>query len=120
MIPSIMCFIINMLIYQHVRSSSRRIQPQTILNDIQQSKISRRDIFLIRHMILMFCIFVRGWAPVYIIPIISDYIPVKKTISEIFTVWCELALLLDMIDLFLYNHELRNYLKDICFRLFRW
>jgi hypothetical protein len=108
-----------MLIYQHVRSSSRRIQPQTILNDIQQSKISRRDIFLIRHMILMFCIFVRGWAPVYIIPIISDYIPVKKTISEIFTVWCELALLLDMIDLFLYNHELRNYLEDICFRLFR-
>ncbi len=108
-----------MLIYQYVRSSSRRIQPQTISKDIQKLKISRRDIFLIRHMILMFCIFVGGWAPVYIIPIITDYMPVKTTVSSIFTIWCELALLLDMIDLFLYNHELRNHLKDICLRLFR-
>jgi len=119
-IPSIMCFVTNMLIYHHVRSSSRRVQPETSAENVVQKKISQRDIFLIRHMVLMFCIFAGGWAPVYIIPIIEYYAPVNSIASSISTIWCELAALFDMFDLFLYNHELRKYLKDLCLRCFRF
>jgi len=119
-IPSIMCSVTNMLIYHHVRSSSHRIQPETISKNVEQTKFSHRDIFLLRHMVLMFCIFVGGWTPVYIIPVIEYYTPVNSIASSSSTIWCELSVLFDIIDLFLYNHELRKYLKDICLRCFRF
>jgi hypothetical protein len=111
-----MCLVINMLIYHHVRSSSLRVQPQIISSNIQLTKISRRDIYLLRHMVLMFCIFVAGWTPTFIIPILRYYTSIDIIINSSVIVWCELALLIDMIDLFLYNHEVRKYLKDICLR----
>ena len=118
MIPSFICLLINALIYHYVRSSSRRVQAQINSGDNQQLKISRRDIFLLRHMVLMFCIFVGGWAPIYISAFLSYYIAFEIRVFSILIIWCELALLLDMIDLFLYNHELRNYLKHTCLRTF--
>ncbi|CAF1432701.1 unnamed protein product [Adineta steineri] len=117
-VSSMMCLIINVLIYHYVRASSRRVQPQAISEHIQQTKISRRDIYLLRHMILMFCVFVGGWAPVFIIPIISHYIPIRPIVSSSITVICEVALLIDIIDLFLYNHELTKYLKYLCVQFF--
>jgi len=105
-----------MLIYDHVRSSSLRVQPQIMSSNTQLTKINRRDIYLLRHMVLMFCIFVAGWAPTFIIPILRYYTSIDTIIISSSVVWCELALLIDMIDLFLYNHEVRKYLKDICLR----
>ncbi|CAF0937562.1 unnamed protein product [Rotaria sordida] len=117
-IPSIIYFVTNILIYYHVRSSSRRIQPQTNIHNIQQIKISHRDIYLLRHMILMFCIFVAGWAPIYILPIINHFTYINLLAYGISTIWCELALLINILDLFLYNHKLRKYLKSICLECF--
>ncbi|UJR21693.1 hypothetical protein I4U23_024770 [Adineta vaga] len=112
-ISSIMCLIINMFIYHYVRSSSRRVQPQDASGNIQQIKINHRDIYLLKHMVIMFCIFVGGWAPVFIIPIIEHYTPVDQVINSISTILCELASLIDIVDLFLYNHQLRKYFKDL-------
>jgi hypothetical protein len=114
-----MCSIINKLIYNHVRSSSRRIQPSTVSGNFQQRKINSRDIVLLRHMVLMFCIFVGGWTPIFILPIIHHYMPISTIVHGCLTIWCELALLSDVIDLFLYNHELRKYLKSVYRRRFR-
>jgi hypothetical protein len=66
----------------------------------------------------MFCIFVGGWAPTFILLIIECYMPVNGIVASCLTVLCELALLFDIIVLFLYNRELRKYLKNTCRRFF--
>ena len=114
-----MSFVINILIYYYVRSSSRRVQVQNSSANVQHTKISRRDVYLFRHMVLMFCIFVGGWAPTFIAPIIGYYTSIHEVVYLSLTIWCELALLFDMIDLFLYNHEVRKYLQDLCIRCIR-
>lgn len=119
MIPVFLFIPINLLIYRHVRSSTRRIQPQAGPANVQQKKLNQRDMVLLRHMGLMFFVFIGGWAPVFLISVISDYVFVHSIIDSSFTVWCELALLFDIIDLYLYNHELRKYLKDLCQRCIR-
>lgn len=81
-----------------------------------RQKISRRDIYLLRHMVLMFCVFVGGWAPTFSMPIITYYTPINNIIFSSISIWCQLALLINIIDLFLYNHEVRKYLKEFCFR----
>jgi hypothetical protein len=118
-IPSIMFLIMNTMIYHHVRSSSRRIQPQHASGRRRSIRVSVRDLHLLRHMVLMFCIFVGGWAPSYLLPILSFYKEVNPVWSSAFSLWCELALLLDMIDLYLYNHEMSHFLQDFCLRCCR-
>jgi hypothetical protein len=113
-IPSILSLVINVLIYNYVRASSNRIQPQMIPENVQRTKFSRRDMKLVRHMISMFYIFVGGWTPIYIIPIINYYTVVNTITSLSLTILCELASFINMIDLFLYNRELRKYFKRSC------
>ncbi|CAF3228457.1 unnamed protein product [Rotaria socialis] len=116
-IPSAISFITNMLIYYHVRVSSRRVQSETSnTREIHGIKISRRDLYLLRHMVLMFCIFLGGWTPLFIIPIVHHFTPVSNILYALSALWCELALLINMIDLFLYNHKVRKYLISICLR----
>ena len=116
-IPSILFLILNILIFIYVRSSSRRVQSQIHSGENPQPKINRRDIVLLRHMILMFCIFIGGWAPVYISILLSFYITIQLRVFYILSTWCELTILIAMIDLYSYNHELRNFLEDIRLRI---
>jgi hypothetical protein len=60
----------------------------------------------------MFCVLVGGQAPSSIARIIQRYSPVSGLVMWILLVWYELALLLNMIDLFLYNREVRQYVID--------
>ncbi|CAF1177558.1 unnamed protein product [Rotaria sordida] len=118
-VPSIVFLIINILIYVTVRSLSHRIRPSSFSvtennpRNIRQERISRRDIHLFRHMIIMFLIFVGGWTPLYALFAIQTQALANIILSECFTIWCQLAFLCDIIDLYLYNHEVRNYLKII-------
>ena len=63
-------------------------------------------------MIIMFCVLVGGQAPSSIARIIQCFTPVDPLVIWILLVWYELALLLNMIDLFLYNREVRQYVID--------
>ncbi|CAF3565860.1 unnamed protein product [Rotaria socialis] len=110
-IPSILNLLINILIYNYVWASSNRIQPQMIPGNVQRTKFSRRDMKLVRHMIFMFYISVGGWTPIYIIPIINYYSVVNTMISLSLTILCKLTSFIIIIDLFLYNHDLRKYFK---------
>jgi polyferredoxin len=107
--------ILNLFIFKHVRASSRRIQAQANTNSLniimnQQPKINRRDISLLKHTICILGLFIIGWAPIYLL-IAIDYngnvIPLVYTILELLAV---ISLLSCMLDLFLYNHELRRYI----------
>jgi ABC-type polysaccharide/polyol phosphate export permease len=109
-IPSLICFIINIIIFKYVRSSTNRVQSSTaIRKNNQHQAINRRDLHLLRHMINMFCIFVGGWSPVYLYTIIISQNP-NYIILLICEILAELSLLSIIMNLFLYNHELRGYL----------
>ncbi|CAF1568837.1 unnamed protein product [Rotaria sp. Silwood1] len=118
-VPSIVFLILNIFIYATVRSSSHRIQPSSLSvmgntsRNVQQERMSRRDIHLLRHMIIMFLIFIGGWTPLYALFAIQSQVLANPMLSKCFTIWCQLAFLCDIIDLYLYNHELRNYLKTM-------
>jgi hypothetical protein len=123
-IPSIVFLITNIFIYVSVRASSHRIQPvlsitENTSDNRRPSRISQRDIHLLRHMIVMFCIFVGGWAPLYTVLAIQNQFLVNPILLACLTIWCQLALLCDIIDLYLYNHELRKYLTTIVLRCFQ-
>jgi uncharacterized membrane protein YbjE (DUF340 family) len=115
-VPASVCVVINIIIFKYVQSSSRRIQPvsrTTITNHNhgQKPKINRRDIHLLRHMIIMFFVFIVGWVPIYITSIIQLQTSVSTLTLRILSLLAGISLLCDMIDLFLYSHELRQYLQ---------
>ncbi|UJR21683.1 hypothetical protein I4U23_024760 [Adineta vaga] len=65
-IPSAICLTNNILIFQHVRSSTNRVQPSIpiptmTINKKQHPHINRRDLHLLPYMIISFCIFIGGW-----------------------------------------------------------
>lgn len=121
-IPALIFLLINIAIFTKVRSSSRRLVPvQSVTenqstNGGQTSKFSRRDLHLLRHMVLMITVFVGGWAPLYLLLGMQSQFTIDPTLSACFTIWCELALLFNILDLYLYNHEVRNYLKSLLLR----
>ena len=118
-LPSIICVTSNLLIFSYVSSSSRRVQTGTVSGEPQRRTISNRDMHLLRHMIIMFCVSVGGQIPTAITGIIATYTSVNLFISASLLVWTTLAALLTMIDLFLYNLKVRRYVAGFCCRCLR-
>jgi len=116
-VPSVITLILNLFIFKHVRDSSRRIHAQNDTTSMtvtmgQQPRISRRDISLLKHTIYIFGIFMIGWGPIFLLVAIDyhgNVIPLVYTILQLLSV---ISSLICMLDLFQYNHELRNYIKD--------
>lgn len=116
LIPVAICVTINVTIFLFVKSSSRRVHPipeesSTNQRNDQPPRLTRRDIHLLRHMIFMFLVYIIGWGPISIIPIISRYMSVSAVISRAVSFLAELSLLCDIIDLYLYSHDLREYFR---------
>ncbi|CAF1147689.1 unnamed protein product [Adineta ricciae] len=93
-VPSLVNFILNSMIFGHVRSSTRRVQPQNPSawasrittqqeNRQQAPKISRREISLLRQMIFMFAMFIGGWSPVFIVDIFLQLVNVNTMITAV-------------------------------------
>ena len=123
-VPSLINTIVNVRIFIHVRSSARRVQPQTITTltlgtNTQKQKIGRREISLLRQMIFMFTIFIGGWAPVYSIVIISFVQYLDPIITSLAVVLGELSILGIITNLFICNHDLRQYLLNKMRQVFR-
>jgi hypothetical protein len=119
-VPISVCVVINTIIFKYVQSSSNRIQPGSQLttandNNNQRWKLNRQDIHLLRHMVIMFFVFVIGWTPIYITSAISSQITVNPLILRILSLVTEISLLCDIIDLFLYSHKLKEYFQRIFF-----
>ncbi|CAF0990001.1 unnamed protein product [Adineta steineri] len=83
-VPPIVTLVLNLLIFKHAHTSSRRIQAgngitqhnttsAVITNAIKElRKASRRDLSLLKHTLVMFGILVIGWVPLYLL-IVIDY-----------------------------------------------
>jgi hypothetical protein len=104
--------ITNSIIFTYVRRSTRRVQPANGEN-AQASTLSDRDARLLKHMIFMFVVFACGWAPVYIEKMVDvSGTAVSPVAAQIFLLIPAVALLIDVADLFFYNHELRKYFTN--------
>ncbi|CAF0921719.1 unnamed protein product [Rotaria sordida] len=96
-LPSLINTVLNIKIFAYVRSSSQRIQPQVNViptndsNNIQQPIISR-------------------WVPVYLTTIISYFVHIDLIILTGTAILGQLCILSIIINLFKYNHTLREYL----------
>jgi len=113
-IPAISLVITNSIIFIYVRRSSRRVQPMNVGSD-QAVTLSRREAYLLKHMIFMLAVYLCGWAPIYIILAVSlslittAFSPVGL---QIFLTMPVVSILINVVDLFLYNHELRRYFTN--------
>lgn len=114
-LPSLVNMIFNIWIFIYVRKSSRRIQPQNISgiqsgNNHPQARVNHRDISLLKQMIFTFIMFIVGWTPALVINTITANSHVDSIIlmgSVFLSVICLVAL---MINLFIYNHDVRQFI----------
>ncbi len=58
-------------------------------------------------MIFMFCTFIGGWAPVYVILMCTGY---DKMIFEYLVIVAQMAMLAITINFFICNHQIKEYL----------
>ncbi|UJR19490.1 hypothetical protein I4U23_022619 [Adineta vaga] len=114
-VPSIMNIIFNVLIFRYVRSSSCRVQP----HNNQMMNLGRREISLLRQMIFMFITFMGGWSTSYVIVIVSQFMSLNEWIRPAMVVFSELCIVGIILNLFISNHELKNYVFDKIHRVFR-
>ena len=82
-IPAFICIITNALIYRHVLASSRRVQTSTVAPTTNTCAISRRDISLLRHMIILFLVFIVGWTPSVMVNIAEYYTAVSNLLYDV-------------------------------------
>lgn len=117
-LPAILCLIFNVLIFIRVRESLKRTQPtiQIVQNSQPQTtttvKLSHREIRLLLHALFMFSIFIVGWAPVYLVISIDYSGSVSIFVYVMLALWSEISVALIIIDLFIYNHELKDIIKQ--------
>lgn len=123
-IPAIVFFIVNVIILVTIRSSSNRVDAQPSMaiisstNRTRYKRITRRDSHLLRHMIIMVAVFVGGWTPLYTLFAIQTQPLANSMLSDVFTLLCQLALLYDIIQLYVYNREIRRFLAKSIYRCF--
>lgn len=104
--------IVNVFIYIHVRSSTRRIRPLPENNRNNTIQQRSRDIYLLKHMLFIFIVFIVGWSPTLIASL--------PGLSEVANMWIFFIVrtlpvvsgTIIGLDLFFYNRELRRYLKQ--------
>ncbi|CAF1223958.1 unnamed protein product [Adineta steineri] len=116
-VPALLNIILNTLIFTYVQSSTRRIQPQsnrasTSGPNNRQPRMSRRDMSLLKQMLVMFSMFIGGWTPILIVYTMNIAIDVDIKIIKITVLFSELCIFGIVMNLYIYNHELRHYLLN--------
>ena len=102
----------NGIVFGYARRSTRRVQSINGENALAPA-LGSRDAHILKHMIFIFVVFFCGWVPMYIIAVI-DYngTAISYVVLHGLQVLPAVSLFIDVIDLFLYNHELRRYLTN--------
>ena len=108
-VPSVSLAITNGIIFLHARRSTRRIHAMSENTDVRPA-LSQRDGRLLKHMTFMFVIYFCGWVPMYIIAAVNwNGNAISYVLHHGLTILPVISLLIDVTNLFLYNHELRRY-----------
>ena len=108
----------------YCRSSTRRVRPRIFINHIEsipidmsnndntnnKPRVSHRDIRLLKYMIYMFLTFIIGWGPFYTLMIFGHSMEIYTFAYEFLCIWAEISLVCLIVNMFIYNTELRKYL----------
>ncbi len=110
-IPTALFFFINGIILIHAHTSRRRVTASNAVNN--NPLVNNRDIRLTKRMLILLLLFIFGWSPIYIVFSIQNSYSISVEILKILP---ELSLLGEVINLLLYNREVRLYLKNHFFQ----
>ncbi|UJR16048.1 hypothetical protein I4U23_002962 [Adineta vaga] len=119
-IPVLFTLSLNVAIYKYVHSSSLRIHPQmttTAGGVIIRPKptINRRDLYLLKHTVFMFSMFIIGWTPIFSLVALDYSGNVSPLVYALLQVLSVISVFICMCDLFWCNQNLRRYIKNkIC------
>ncbi|UJR19681.1 hypothetical protein I4U23_022815 [Adineta vaga] len=110
-LPCVIHVVFNSFIFINVRSSTRRVHAETTATSVtnKSRQHNTRDVRLLKHMLFIFVVFISGWSPFFILSTISINAP--EWINSLLQMLPVFSLLINIVDLFLYNHDLRQYLK---------
>ncbi|CAF1249868.1 unnamed protein product [Adineta steineri] len=109
-LPAIFLAITNSIIFKFVRRSTRRVLPMNNEHQTPATSLNHRDARLLKHMLFMFAAFFCGWIPVYIMSVIYwDGKGISNVAYHGVLMLPIVGLVIDIVELFLYNHELRTY-----------
>jgi hypothetical protein len=102
------------MIFVKVRSSSRRVHAAITTMPVatNSKQQNARDVHLLKHMLFISVIFIIGWAPIYIISVVKLPLNMPYWIYSLLQIFPVLSSLINIVDLFLYNNDLRQYLKQ--------
>ncbi|CAF1306970.1 unnamed protein product [Adineta steineri] len=104
-------FNIYQLIVIYAYTSTRRLaSAQGTIAIIRNPSLSKRDTYVLKHMFFMFIVYVAGWAPIFFC-IVLEPPWFNYLIFSFMQLLPQLSMLIDILDLIFYNHDLRNYLK---------
>jgi hypothetical protein len=98
--------IMNTLIFVYTYTSTRRTASAE--NTTRNVPLTNRDSRVLKHMIFMFLVYITGWTPIYFC-IVFQPSWFNFLIFDFMQLMPQLSMLIDIINLFIYNHELRNY-----------
>jgi hypothetical protein len=104
-----------------VRSSTRRIHTlaTTTTSLANATHQSARDIYLLKHMLFIFVVFLIGWLPIYTVPLLQLNEEMILWVYQILQILPVISSIVIVVDLFLYNRDLTQYLRDKFFKRFR-
>ena len=105
-LPSLINMILNIGILIYVRRSTRRTHSQESTGT--GNRITHRDVSLIKQMVFTFTMFIIGWTPGFVINTINVIMDVDFSILMMSVYLSAVCLLALMINLFVYNREIRH------------
>ena len=109
LVPTVVFGTTNLIIFNYVRNSTKRTQTEQATR--RRSVLSRRDLKLLKNMLLMFLLFTVGWTPIYIFRLTSFPSGIMRSRLDFgLTLLPVTSLLVNMIILYYHHHELRHYI----------
>jgi hypothetical protein len=126
-LPSILTIVFNSMIFFFVRSSTRRVHAiatatatstatATAFSVANKNLQHARDMYLVKHMVFIFIVFLIGWTPLYFVSAIYFSGGVPTWVYYLLEMLPVLSTLINILDLFMYNRDLRQYLKERIFK----
>ncbi len=105
------------MIFFFVRSSIQRVHALTTPGKVYQR--NARDIHLLKHMFFLSIVFIIGWTPIYILRLTNALDIISGWIQLYLEILPVISSLIITLDLFYYNRDLRQYLRERLFQLFQ-
>jgi hypothetical protein len=102
------------LIFFSVHASTRRVHALRTNSSLPENvkPQNTRDMYLLKHMIFIFVVYLIGWTPIYIIPVLKLSEGITTWLDQFLQILPAISSMVIIMDLFFYNHEVRQYLKE--------